>query len=299
MEILITGTSGFLGGDIFSYLNQNHNHNVFTLNRYTGDYKVDLSNSRPVFQNSFDVVIHCAGMAHKAPINELISKSFFDVNLLGTSNLLNGLSSNYPPKQFVFISSVSVYGLNIGSCLTENMPLTASDPYGKSKIEAEEIVLKWCIENNVICTILRLPLLVGQNPPGNLGMMVKAIKKGYYFNISGGESRKSMVLASDVSKFVLKASSVGGIYNLTDGHHPSFNELSRFIGVQLGKIAIPSMPMFFASRLAFFGDIIGPKFPINSDKLNKIISTLTFDDSRARNAFGWAPTPVLKGFKIR
>jgi hypothetical protein len=30
----------------------------------------------------------------------------------------------------------------------------------------------------------------------------------------------------------------------------------------------------------------------------KITSTLTFDDSKARNAFGWKPTPVLEGFKI-
>ena len=47
-----------------------------------------------------------------------------------------------------------------------------------------------------------------------------------------------------------------------------------------------------------FGDIAGKYAPLNSDKLNKITSTLTFDDSKARAAFGWNPTPVLEGFKI-
>jgi hypothetical protein len=41
---------------------------------------------------------------------------------------------------------------------------------------------------------LVLPLLVGENPRGNLGVMMRAIDKGYYFNIGGGKARKSMVL---------------------------------------------------------------------------------------------------------
>lgn len=45
-------------------------------------------------------------------------------------------------------------------------------------------------QHNVVCTILRLPLLVGTNPPGNLGAMIKGIARGYYFNIGGGKSKK-------------------------------------------------------------------------------------------------------------
>jgi hypothetical protein len=58
------------------------------------------------------------------------------------------------------------------------------------------------------------------------------------------------------------------------------------------------MPLFIANVLAKTGDILGNPFPINSNKLLKITSTLTFDDSKARVAFGWDPTPVLEGFKI-
>jgi nucleoside-diphosphate-sugar epimerase len=107
-----------------------------------------------------------------------------------------------------------------------------------------------------------------------------------------------MVLASDVAKFILKAAEVGGTYNLTDGYHPNFNELSNCIALQMGKKFVPNMPLFVAKFLATIGDILGSKFPINSDKLNKITSTLTFDDTKARLAFGWKPSPVLKGFNM-
>jgi nucleoside-diphosphate-sugar epimerase len=140
--------------------------------------------------------------------------------------------------------------------------------------------------------------VVGENPPGNLKAMIYGIKKGYYFNISGSAARKSMVLASDVAKFILKAAEVGGLYNLTDGYHPNFNELSHCIAKQINRNYLPNMPIFFAKILAFIGDAVGQKFPINTNNLNKISSTLTFDDSKAREAFGWNPTPVLKGFKI-
>jgi nucleoside-diphosphate-sugar epimerase len=133
------------------------------------------------------------------------SSEFFNVNVIGTSNFLESLSVSIP-KQFVFISSVSVYGLIEGENIDESHPLLALDPYGKSKIEAEKLVKEWCKERNVICTILRLPLVVGVNPPGNLGTMLRAIKNGYYFNIAGGNANKSMVLASDISKFLRMSS---------------------------------------------------------------------------------------------
>jgi hypothetical protein len=107
-----------------------------------------------------------------------------------------------------------------------------------------------------------------------------------------------MVLVSDVSRFILKASSTGGIYNLTDGYHPNFNELSHYIASQFSKKTILNLPLFFVRILAFFGDNIFYNFPINTIKLTKIISTLTFNDCKARNAFAWDPKPVLKEFKI-
>ena len=295
MKILLTGSSGFLGQVILHRLK--NSYEIYTISgKKNVTQEIDLRYPFKI-NNSFDCVIHVAGKAHLVPQTHEDNKAFWDVNVIGTRNLLNALEAK-PPKYFVFVSSVAVYGLDYGSEIDERCDLIANDPYGKSKIEAEVIVKKWCEENKVICTILRLPLVVGENPPGNLRAMIYGIKKGYYFNISGGTARKSMVLASDVAKFILKAAEVGGIYNLTDGYNPNFNELSYLISKQLGKKFAPNMPLFVAKVLATVGDILGSKFPINSDKLSKITSTLTFDDSKAREAFGWNPTPVLKGFKI-
>ena len=295
MNILITGANGFLGKVIRNVLNNNE---IITLSRTNSTLNFDLSNSIPLFDTHIDLVIHSAGKAHLNPTSNDEILNFYTINVLGTKNLLNGLIAK-PPKQFVFISSVSVYGLITGQTVKESTTLQARDPYGRSKMEAEEVVKKWCNEYNVKCTILRLPLVVGENPPGNLGAMIRGIKKGYYFNIAGGNAKKSMVLATDVAKFILKAAEKGGTYNLTDGQHPTFNELSKNIARKMGKSYVPNLPKLFAFILAKFGDHLGNKFPINSDKFLKITSTLTFDDNEARMAFGWNPSPVLDCFKIQ
>ena len=294
--MLLTGSNGFLGHYIYKYI-KNY-FVVSTLTRSKGDYKINLEQEIPNFSEQYEIVIHAAGKAHTNPKSNQEIASFYNINVIGTKNLLEGLSKSLP-KQFVFISSVSVYGLIEGLNINETAPLLAEDPYGKSKIDAENLIKNWCEENNVICTILRLPLIVGVNPPGNLGSLIRGIKKRYYFNIGGGKAKKSMVLATDIAKFILNAAQVGGTYNLTDGIHPTFKELSNYIVSQLGKSYIPNLPLSIAKQLAFAGDIIGDRFPINSNKLSKITSTLTFDDSKARAAFGWDPTPVLEGFKLK
>ncbi len=295
MKVLITGGNGFLGRIIKQIII--NDCEIFTLGRNDSNYCVDLSLNHIEFIEKFNVVIHCAGMAHVTPQTENETRSFFCINVNGTKNLLKSLE-NLKPNKFVFISSVSVYGIISGENISETAPLLANDPYGKSKIEAEEIVIKWCDKHNVICTILRLPLIVGPNPPGNLGAMIRGIKNRYYFNIAGGTAKKSIVLATDIARFILNAAEKGGTYNLTDGYHPTFKELSKSIANKIGKPFVPNLPKFIALILSKFGDLIGNNFPVNSQKFLKITSTLTFDDTKAREAFGWDPSPVLESFKI-
>jgi nucleoside-diphosphate-sugar epimerase len=291
MDILLTGASGFLGKHIYGELKDHGN--IVTLSRVGSNINVNLDRDIPKLEY-LDLIVHAAGKAHSVPKTELEIKSFFDVNLKGTENLLKALEKlAVLPGFFVFISSVAVYGLDSGTKINENTVLQAKDPYGLSKIAAEELILSWCALNNVVCTILRLPLLVGKNPPGNLGAMIKGIKKGYYFNIAGGEARKSMVLASDVAKLIPKVAKIGGIYNLTDRNHPSFFELSTSIAQQLHKSKPINIPLWLAKIMAHTGDLFGAKAPINTNKLKKITSDLTFDDSHAQNKLGWNPTAVL------
>jgi nucleoside-diphosphate-sugar epimerase len=295
-KVLLTGSNGFLGQIFFRYMVKNNK--VYTLSRKNADYVVDLEFEIPHFKDDFSYVIHLAGKAHSIPKTDSEKLKFNKVNIGGTKNLLEGLIKSVIPKYFIFISSVSVYGIDFGIKIDENAPLDALDPYGISKIEAEKIVVDWCKQNQVVCTILRLPLLVGPNPPGNLGSMIKAIQKGFYFNITGNKAKKSMVLAEDVAKFLLKVAKIGGIYNLTDGYHPTVTEISNHISHELGKSKPIRVPMLIAKYFAKIGDYLGSKAPLNSKKLKKITKDLTFDDRKARDAFGWNPTPVLECFRI-
>lgn len=289
VNTLLTGANGFLGSSIKEELSSDFS--IKTLSRNNADYQVSLEIDKLDFVEKFDLIIHAAGKAHCVPKTEPEIKEFYDVNVLGTSNLLKTLEKSLP-KEFVFISSVSVYGQETGKNINEEHPLLANDPYGLSKIKAEDIVKKWCDENNVICTILRLPLLVGKKAPGNLGAMVKAIEKGYYFNIGGGKAKKSMILVKDVALFIKIAKSVGGVYNITDGIHPDFNQLS--VMISKNKKQQFNIPYIFAMFLGKIGDVLGSHFPINSSKIKKITSDLTFDDSKARTFLEWNPHSVLE-----
>ena len=291
MKILLTGATGFLGKTIVKELSKENS--ILSLSRSLGGFKVALENEVPNFEEKFDLVVHAAGKVHSVPKTESEKIEFHNVNVIGTENLLKGLEDTGIPKHFVFIRSVSVYGQEFGIGINEEHRLEAKDPYGLSKIEAEVLVVEWCKKNNIICTILRLPLLVGKNPPGNLGAMIKAIEKGYYFNIGGGKARKSMVLAEDVAAFIPKVSTIGGIYNVTDGFHPTFFELSSAIAKQLKKSRPMNMPLLAAKIIGLIGDFMGSKAPINSLKLKKITADLTFDDTKAGEVAGWQPRRVL------
>ncbi|MBE9600305.1 NAD-dependent epimerase/dehydratase family protein [Pedobacter sp. MC2016-24] len=299
LKVLLTGANGFLGQYINDHLIEK-GYVVETIGRGVGNsISCDLSLQGPQLSDCPDLVIHCAGKAHFIPKSENEKKEFFDINVIGTKNLLNSLEQMPTRlKSFVFISSVAVYGKDEGSEINEETPLLANDPYGLSKIQAEHLILSWCKRKGVICTILRLPLLVGVNPPGNLGAMINGINRGYYFDVAGGRARKSVVLAEDVAMILPQVARIGGVYNLTDRYHPSFSELSSNIARQLGKKQPLNLPMWITKLMAKFGDFLGKYAPINSKKLDKITSDLTFDDQNAVNAFNWNPKPVLKGLKI-
>lgn len=292
MKILITGHSGFLGKILYNACKINHYTIGLDRISFQSNILCDLSKDIPQFPVVPDLVIHTAGKAHSIPRTKNEEDEFFKVNYLGTVNLLKGLSAlSRLPGQFVFISTVAVYGLEEGEMIDENYPLNGTSAYARSKILAEEAVLQWGTQNNVPVIILRLPLIAGPNAPGNLGRMIHAIKKGYYFRIGAGSARRSMVLASDLARFIPSLKSVNGIYHLTDGVHPSYRELEDYIASHFGK-RIRTLPVGMLKAAAKAGDFI-PWIPFNSSRMKKLSSTLTFSDEKARKELGWNPRPVV------
>jgi nucleoside-diphosphate-sugar epimerase len=296
-SFLITGGLGFLGREITQTLSQRFY--LKTLGRSAGnDFVCDLASNSPSIPNSFDVVIHNAGKAHSVPKSKEEEEEFYLVNYTGTLNLLNGLEkSNRIPKSLVYISSVAVYGDEVGDLLDEQTPLKATDAYGKSKRLTEEAVIGWGRKNSVTIGILRLPIIVGPNPPGNLRKMIKAIQSGYYFQIGKAPVRRSMVLASDVAELIPVLAKVGGIFNLTDGRHPSFKELGTVMSKKLGVKIPKTLPLWLGESLAKAGDfgerLLGRELPFNSKTLSKMTSSLTFSDERATQELNWKPHSVL------
>ncbi len=198
---LLTGAYGFLGNYIRAFL-ADRKYLIICLGKDDrNDVICNLSTEIPKFNNSFDVVVHSAAKAHLVPINKMEANDFFDVTLQGTKNLCAGLEKcKNLPKAFVFVSTVAVYGLEEGKLINENQPLNGTSPYAKSKIEAEFFLTDWCKKYNIKLSILRLPLIAGTNPPANLGAMIKGISSNRYFNIGGGNAKKSLVMASDVAR---------------------------------------------------------------------------------------------------
>lgn len=305
-KLLLTGATGFLGRNILPHLSKNYDvtstgrsENSEFEHRYIQCNLAEEKLPDEKVQH-WDVVIHAAGKAHVVPQTDEEKKAFFDVNLEGTKNLAESLEAN-PPKAFVFISTIAVYGLEYGVDITEDAPFSAEDPYGVSKIRAEQFLTKWANKHGVNLSILRLPLVAGPDAPGNLGAMVKGIQTGKYLRIGNGNAKKSMVWAADIAHAIPNLENVSGVYNLTDGHDPSFKELEDAIVKKLDK-KVRSLPKPLAFAIASVGSVINlvfrkRVFPLDRRAYSKITKSLTVDDSKARREFGWNSRRVVDMIK--
>lgn len=297
MKLLFTGASGFLGNNIYSLLEEKYV--IETVGITSKDnYNVNLAWEIPNLTGTFDVVFHAAGKAHSIPKIEEEKQLFFDVNLQGTKNLCTALENSGIPKAFIFISTVAVYGCDSGENITEEHPLNGTTPYALSKIKAEKYLEGWCAMHNVKLSILRPSLIAGPNPPGNLGAMIRGIRNDKYLSIAGGKARKSVLMVQDIANLLPMLIEKGGIYNVCDSYQPSFRELEMVICKQLNKKRPISIPYWLAKSMAVIGDCLGEKAPINSLKLRKITSSLTFSNEKAVRELKWKPMDVLETFLI-
>lgn len=297
-SLLFTGASGFLGANILARLRKEYSPVTTVGHLPADDLTVDLTANVPKLTQRYDIVLHAAGKAHVVPKTKEEEQAFYAVNFEGTKNLCKALEEVGVPKSFIFISTVAVYGAESGELIDESHPLEGTTPYAKSKRMAEEFLTDWCAKNGVTLTILRPSLLAGVNPPGNLGDMIRGIKKGFYVNIAGGKVCKSILMADDIANIIPLAKDKGGVYNVCDTDQPTFGELARLIARQLGKRQPISIPYWMAKSLAIVGDVLGRRFPINSQRLDKITKSLTFSNKKVVQELGWQPLKVLDNLHI-
>ena len=94
LNILLTGSTGFLGGYIKNVL-YNSGCILTTVGRdKKNNLKIDLSKENFSFRDElFELIIHCAGKAHAIPKNEYEKAEFYAINVEGTKNLIKGLET--------------------------------------------------------------------------------------------------------------------------------------------------------------------------------------------------------------
>ena len=137
MLTLVTGVEGFTGRFVKAELEAN-GHTVVGL-------KSDLTNASAVTDEVLEIqpeaVIHLAGIAFVGDDN---ANAFYDVNLVGTRNLLEALSKRASKLSSVLVtSSANVYGNTTGGVLDENVPPNPSNDYAVSKLAMEYMIRLW------------------------------------------------------------------------------------------------------------------------------------------------------------
>jgi predicted dehydrogenase/nucleoside-diphosphate-sugar epimerase len=172
LKVLITGASGFIGGRIAERLYVDY-HNIprclirnFNKLSRLSRFPIETSVGNVLDYNSLskamagcDVVIHAA--YGNTPDDDLNVK----INTLGTKNVIHA-ALQHGVKKFIYLSTIEVYGKNQHAIITEQTETSYSDnSYGNSKLDAENLCLKYFNDSSLPVVILRLAVVYGPYAP--------------------------------------------------------------------------------------------------------------------------------------
>ena len=167
-KILITGANSYIGVSFETYLKENYpdEYSVDTVDMIDGTWREkDFS--------GYDTVFHVAGIAHQKETSENESL-YYKVNRdLAVETAEKAKREGV--KHFLFLSSMSVYGVETGVITKDTLPCPKSN-YGKSKWQAEEKLGEMQSENFCV-SLLRPPMVYGKDCKGNFQTVVKIVKK--------------------------------------------------------------------------------------------------------------------------
>lgn len=270
MKFLVTGGNGFIGHYISKALKKD-GHEVTTLGRSSmNDIVIDLSLSTYKFKMDFDYIIHTAGIVHNAEHIKSFKTNLILKDIAITENLLKSIAGiNF--KKFIYLSSVSVYGLINGHEIGVNTPPKPIDGYGFSKFVNEKIIQSQIEFSKAL--IVRLPLVNGPNAKGNIRKAQQALKKKRMVLFSQNNSLKSILEISDLYSFIVeKSKDMNGIQQIKS-YDINFNDF--VISLCSNKpLILPKIILQFGIQVSKF------LFLSNLNKtLRKISTTLTFKDS--------------------
>jgi nucleoside-diphosphate-sugar epimerase len=189
-RILITGANSYIGTSLKNWLAKEPDK--YKVN--TVDMKDDSWKDKDF--SEFDVVFHVAGIAHIKETKEN-KPLYYKVNRdlayeTAKKAKLEGV------KQFIFLSSMSVYGIEEG-VIDENTPLEPNTHYGKSKFQAEELINS-LMSDSFNVAILRPPMVYGKKCKGNYPRLARlAVLTPIFPKI---DNKRSMIYIDNLSEFV-------------------------------------------------------------------------------------------------
>jgi nucleoside-diphosphate-sugar epimerase len=308
MRALVTGAAGFIGRHLIQRLLRD-GHSVRALLHASGrqdlwPVHVEIATgdvrdpqAMKTAAAGCEMVFHLAGKAHALTEAAGEEHSHHAINAEGTRNVIEGAVAG-GAKVFVLFSSVKAMGEGGGRCVDESFDGAPETPYGRSKLEAERLVLDIGRRSGLHVACLRLPLVYGPGTKGNLFRMIAAIDRGLFPPLPELGNRRSMVHVSNVVDAAMLAvdhpAARGRCYIVTDARAYSTRELYELICRALGKrIPQRSVPLGLLAAAGRAGDLVGRVFrrrmPFDSDAFQKLIGSAWYSSERIVRELGYHP----------
>lgn len=247
MRILVTGLNGFTG----RYLKQElelHHHEIIRL-------QSNLMNQDAVFNElreiTIDAVVHLAAIAFVGHGN---IQDFYQVNLLGTLNLLEAIYRYAPNIKSVLLASTSnIYGNNKAEVLFESTCPNPTNDYAISKLAMEQMAMLWKERLPIFITRPFNYTGVGQSEnfiiPKIIAHFQKNLSAITLGNIDVYREFNDVRMIVKIYHKLLEISPVGEIINICSGKNYSLSRIIQICEKLTGhKIAITVNPKFIRNN---------------------------------------------------
>jgi nucleoside-diphosphate-sugar epimerase len=240
-----------------------------------------------------DVVIHLAARVHvmKESSADPLSE-FIKVNLNGTENLARQ-AARAGVKRLVYVSSIKVNGEETlgGHSYTELDTPAPQDPYGISKWQAEQALLRIAQETGLEIVIVRPPLVYGPGVKGNFVSLLAAIDKGIPLPLGGAHNARSLVYVGNLADALIACAAhpaaAGQTYLVRDGADVStvalIDKIARKLGVRSRSFYCPP------ALLRITGVLLR-----RSDQIDRLFGSLRVNDEKLRRELSWTPPYTLE-----
>jgi nucleoside-diphosphate-sugar epimerase len=293
-NILISGSTGFVGGNLSGYLTT-LGHTIYHLSRTVNDSEnqVAWSNVNEVRNLKLDAYIHLAGKAHDLQ-NTSEPEEYFTVNTGLTIKLFDEFL-NSQATTFIYFSSVKAAADTVTNVLDEDAEPNPKTPYGQSKLKAEQYLLAQTLPSNKKLYVLRPCMIHGPGNKGNLNLLYKFVSKGIPYPLAAFVNRRSFLFIDNlkfiINKLITDSLIPSGIYNMADDDSLSTVEVVKIISGTLNrKPKLLYLSQGLLKAISKIGDKLS--LPINSERLKKLTENYVVSNQKLKAAMHVESLPV-------